>query len=221
MTKELRVTGKGNIQVVPDLTIVSVTLSKTETTYKQALVSSSKESKELKELLLPLGIKEESIKTKMFNVEPHYAYYKDKYGDSKSKVDGYTFNHRVNFKFDIDNKLLGKILYQLTKSKTASNIEINYSFKDVEGAKNKLLKSAVDDAFKKAKILEESTGVKLVNISSINYSFDELEITVNPYSRRFTQNLLCDCGCNGTIDLDVNPDDISLGDVVTITWEIE
>ena len=72
MTKELRVTGKGNIQVVPDLTIVSVTLSKTETTYKQALVSSSKESKELKELLLPLGIKEESIKTKMFNVEPHY-----------------------------------------------------------------------------------------------------------------------------------------------------
>ena len=109
----------------------------------------------------------------------------------------------------------------LNNSYNDTNIEINYSFKDVEGAKNKLLKSAVDDAFKKAKIIEESTGVKLVNIGSINYSFDELDININPFSRRFTQNLLCECECNGTIDLDVNPDDISLGDVVTITWEIE
>ena len=140
MEKLLKVTGKGNIKVVPDLTVVSVTLSKTENTYKNALESSNKESKILKELLNEVGINEKDVKTKMFSVEPHYAYYKDKYNESKSKVDGYTFQNRVDFRFDIDNKLLGKVLYQVSKCSTSSNVDISYSFKDVEGAKNLLLK---------------------------------------------------------------------------------
>ena len=43
MEKLLKVTGKGNIKVVPDLTVISVTLSKTESTYKKALESSNNE----------------------------------------------------------------------------------------------------------------------------------------------------------------------------------
>ena len=105
MEKLLKVTGKGNIKVVPDLTVISVTLSKTENTYKKALESSNKESKILKELLNEVGIKDKDIKTKKFNIEPHYAYYKDKYNESKSKVDGYTFQNKMEFRFNIDNKL--------------------------------------------------------------------------------------------------------------------
>ena len=168
MEKLLKVTGKGNIKVVPDLTVISVTLSKTESTYKKALESSNKESKILKGLLNEVGIKDKDIKTKKFNIEPHYAYYKDKYNESKSKVDGYTFQNKMEFRFDIDNKLLGKVLYQLTKCTTSSNVDISYSFKDVEGAKNLLLKSAVEDAVKKANILAEVSKVELLGINSIS-----------------------------------------------------
>ena len=221
MEKLLKVTGKGNIKVVPDLTVISVTLSKTESTYKKALESSNNESKILKGLLNDVGIKDKEIKTKNFSVEPHYAYYKDKYNESKSKVDGYTFQNKMEFRFDIDNKLLGKVLYQLTKCTTSSNVDISYSFKDVEGAKNLLLKSAVEDAVKKANILAETSKVELLGINSISYCFDELDFTISPFDHRMRNYMVDECCSIGSMDMDINPDDISLSDNVTITWTIK
>ena len=88
--------------------------------------------------------------SKNFNEIEIDAYYKDKYGDSKSKVDGYTFNHRVNFKFDIDKKLLSgnsKVkIKNNTNDETDHIILRNYSATALKNKGNSFLSNFKDES---------------------------------------------------------------------------
>ena len=223
MEKTLKVTGKGILEVKPDITIIRVELKKTEKTYQKAMEMANEEGKALKELLSKVGINKDTIKTTRFSIEPHYLYYKDSYGNNKSKIDGYTFDNELEFKFDIDNKLLGAVLYQIASCKTSSNVDIKYSYKDVEKAKNMLLKNAVADAVQKAEILSMASNVKLKNIVSINYSFDDLSFEISPFNRRYRESMITGEYLleSSSYDMDIDPEDITLRDSVTIVWSIE
>lgn len=217
MERKIRVTGKGKISIKPDLIRLNIKASDVLKKYEDCIAESSKSIKDLRKIIENSGLNPKDLKTTEFSVDTEYeSYYENNI--HKREFQGYKYIHNLYINFPNDNDLLGKVLYELSKSKNNYEFSIKHTVKDKEATKNKLLENAVEDSKTKAKILAKASGVLLGEIISIDYSWDEIEIYSNPIN---------DFAINGAqsfdskIDIDIEADDIDLVDTVTIVWEIK
>lgn len=221
MEKTIKVTGKGHLAIKPDQILLKLQLTEVEETYEKAIQASAINANEVKDILENIGFDRKELRTSFFNVDSEYESYRDDRGNYKSEFIGYRYKQDLNYKFDIDNKLLGKVLYALSKSNCNAKINILYTIKDTEKAKNDLLKNAIEDSKMKALILTESAGVSLGEIINIDYSWNTIEFYSNPFgSRDLIMYDKC-CSSEGSIDVDIEPEDINVNDNVTIIWSIK
>lgn len=216
--RTIRITGKGQIKVKPDMTRLTITLEDTYREYSETLKHSSEATKQIKDLFLAFGFEKSRLKTLSFNVDTEYKNYSE-HNTYKRIFVGYSYRQVLKIEFDSDNKLLGKILYALANSPLHPEFRISYTVKDPEVAKNRLLSKAMQDAKKKALVLSQAADVTLKDIQSIDYSFGELDLQINS-----VQNMLPSKASVPSIqdyDIEIEPDDIDVTDSVTVIWEIE
>lgn len=219
MERTLKVTGKGNVKIKPDLTIIQLSFTGVGKEYAETLEKSVGDVAEIKDMLIQLGFNKNELKTTYFNVNSEYESYKDEKGNYCSKFVGYRYNQTLKFSFDIDNKILGKVLFALSRVKTHPKFDIIYSVKNVEEAKNLLLKDAVKDANNKADIIAKASNVELGSILNIDYSFINIEFS----SRMINSDcamLYNKCSSVGSYDIDIEPDDIEASDSITLIYAI-
>lgn len=219
----IRVTGKGQIKVKPDMTRITLELEGTYPEYNETLRRSAEETEKLKEILSPFGFERSDLKTLHFDVDTEYESYREN-DVYKSRFIGYKFEHRLKLEFDSDNERLGKIVYALANSDVNPEFRISYTIKDEESAKNELLGKAVTDAKEKATVLSKAAGVALKDIQSIDYSWGKIDFEVHPM-RKALLSEESDCFMSeissNSYDLDIEPDDIEVSDTVTVVWEIQ
>lgn len=216
--RTIRITGKGQIKVKPDMTRLTITLEDTYREYSETLKHSSEAIKQIKDLFLAFGFEKSRLKTLSFNVDTEYKNYSE-HNTYKRIFVGYSYRQVLKIEFDSDNKLLGKILYALANSPLHPEFRISYTVKDPEAAKNRLLSKAMQDAKKKALVLSQAADVTLKDIQSIDYSFGELDLQINS-----VQNMLPSKASVPSIQdyhIEIEPDDIDVTDSVTVIWEIE
>ena len=215
--RTIRVTGKGNIKVKPDITRITITLENLYPEYDETLKKSSESTEQIKDLVSNFGFERNDLKTLSFDVDTKYHSYREN-DEYKERFIGYEFRHVMKVEFKSDNKLLGKILYALANCSLHPEFRISYTVKDKEAAKNELLGKAVTDAKEKAVVLTKAADVELKDILAMDYSWSKIDFEVSP-----VENVLCDCsvGCAPSYDLDIEPDDIDISDTVTIVWEIK
>ena len=184
--RTIRVTGKGQIKVRPDMTRITLSLEGTYPEYGEALRRSSQDTEQLKDLLTGFGFERSDLKTLNFHVDTEYESYKD-HGAYKQRFVG-----------------------------------LSYTVKDPEAAKNELLGKAVTDARVKAAVLTQAACVSLKDIQSIDYSWGQINFEVQPMNRMLMSEECCDSAIagSGSCDMDIEPDDIEVSDIVTIVWEI-
>lgn len=219
--RTIRVTGKGQIKVRPDMTRISLSLEGTYPEYGEALRRSSQDTEKLKDLLTGFGFERSDLKTLNFHVGTEYESYKD-HGAYKQRFVGYKYHHTMKVEFESDNERLGKVLYALAHCPVRPEFRLSYTVKDPEAAKNELLSKAVTDARVKAAVLTQAAGVALKDIQSIDYSWGQINFEVQPMNRMLMAEECCDSAINeaGSYDMDVEPDDIEVSDTVTVVWEI-
>lgn len=217
MERKIKVTGRGKICVKPDLIKVNIEFSNIFKKYDDCISESSNSIKELRKIIETSSLNPKDLKTIEFSVDSEYERYYD-VDVYKKRFIGYKYMHKLYIKFPNDNELLGKLLYELSKSKNNYEFSINYTVKDMESAKNKLLKKAVEDSKTKALILAEAAQVSLGEVSYIDYSWSEIEIFSNPID-----NLIVDKAqtFDSKIDIDIQADDIDFSDTVTVVWNIK
>lgn len=220
MERQIKVTGKGNIRFRPDITIIELELSDILEEYSDALEGAARTSREIKEELFELGFDKSSIKTTSLSVNARYRRYEGKRGEEKEELIGYEYNQELKFSFDINNELLGKVLFTLSKLESTPHIRIRYSLKNIEKAKDELLSTAVNNAKEKAELLAKASGVVLGEIVDINYSEIRLDFSVSPFEDRCVRGLV-PSGQLRSFDVDIDPEDIEVDDSVTITWSIK
>lgn len=216
--RTIRITGKGQIKVKPDMTRLTITLEGNCREYSETLKHSSEATKQIKDLFLAFGFEKSRLKTLSFNIDTEYKNYKE-HDDYKRIFVGYSYRQVLKIEFDSDNKLLGKILYALANSPLHPEFGISYTVKDPEAAKNRLLSKAMQDAKEKALVLSQAADVTLKSIQSIDYSFVELDFQINSI-----QNMLPSKASVPSMqdyDIEIEPDDIDVTDSVTVVWEIE
>lgn len=217
MCRTIQITGKGMLKIKPDQILLKLSLSKTLESYEEAIKKSVEEVNEVKQILEEAGLDKKELKTTYYSIKPDYESVRDNKGNYVTQLKGYKYNQDLNYKFDIDNKILGKVLYSLSKSTENVQIDLEYTIKNPEEAKNELLKMAVEDAYAKAKILSESAQVRLGKILKIDFSSKQIDFSSKPFERgMMLSSKMC------AIDsIDIEPEDITKNEDVTIIWEIE
>ena len=215
MERTIRVKGKGKISVKPDTIKIAIKAEGLCWNYDETIEQSTKDTRILRDALKNAGLDPKNLKTTYFSIDSEYESYRDKNDDYKEKFVGYEYEHRTYIKFENDNKILGKVLYELAHCDVKVKFDINYTVKDKEKVKNDLLEKAVKDSTTKAKVLAKASGVKLKEILNIDYSWGEIDIYSSPMDD------LMVCKAASTYDIDIEADDIDVQDTVTITWTIE
>ena len=218
--RTIRVTGKGQIKVRPDMTRITMTLEGLQKEYGETLLHSSEDTEALKDVLSGFGFEGSDLKTLSFSVDTEYESYRDKNNDYKQRFVGYKFNHVMKVEFDSDNDRLGKILYALANCSVRPEFRISYTVKDPEAAKNLLLGKAVADAKEKAAVLTQAADVTLKDIQSIDYSWGEIDFEYRPMRGNVLAEKCLAAPMDASYDLDIEPDDIDVSDTVTVVWEI-
>ena len=217
--RTIRVTGKGQIKVRPDMTQITMSLEGLYKDYNETLRLSSQDTETLKDILSRFGFERSDLKTLNFSVDTEYESYKDRDGSYKQRFTGYRYRHMLKVEFDSDNERLGKILYALANGKVRPEFRISYTVKDPEATKNTLLGKAVKDAREKASVLTEAAGIGLKDIQSIDYSWGEIDFEYRPMDGGILAER-CMAEPTAAYSLDIEPDDIEVSDTVTVVWEI-
>ena len=123
--RTIRVTGKGQLKVHPDMTRITIELEGTHMDYTDTLTESSRATEKMKKLLAPFGFDRSDLKTLSFDVDTQYESYKVK-DEYKRGFAGYKYSHVIKVEFESDNLLLGKILYALAHSSLHPEFRISY-----------------------------------------------------------------------------------------------
>ncbi len=213
--RTIRITGKANLKVHPDITRITITLTGLDKEYGHTLQHSAEKTDALRTIIKSLGFKRSDLKTLHFSVDTENEPYREN-DVFKKRFIGYSFTHKLKVEFDSDNKRLGEILSALTNSSLEATFEISYTVKDPESIKNELLAKAVKDAREKAQALTDTAQVKLGKILNIDYSWNEFVFTTEPM-----YEMAMPAFYSKKVNLDIEPDDIDTSDTVTIIWEID
>ncbi len=216
--RTIRVTGKGQIRVKPDMTRITVSLEGLYPDYGETLRHSSEDTESLKDVLSRFGFERADLKTLSFSVDTEHESYRER-DVYKQRFVGYRFRHVMKLEFESDNDRLGRILYALANCSVDPEFRISYTVKDPEAAKNLLLGKAVTDAKEKAAVLSEAGGVTLGEIQSIDYSWGEIDFECRPMRGDLAVER-CLAPPSESLELDIEPDDIEVSDTVTVIWEI-
>ena len=220
--RTIRVIGKGQIKVHPDMTRITVTLEGRNFDYGETLKRSSEDTEQLKDTLEPFGFERSDLKTLSFDVDTKYESYEEKRQgrtEYKRRFVGYEFTHVLKLEFESDNQRLGKILYALANCQLHPEFRLSYTVKDPEAVKNELLGKAVQDAVAKAGMLSSAAGLKLGEIQSVDYSWGQVRFEYEPMDKCLMAEP-CMAEGGGSYDMDIEPDDIEVQDTVTVVWEI-
>lgn len=216
--RTIRVTGKGGVPVKPDTTSLKISFEGLYKDYEETVRKSSEKTKLLREAIEKSGLPGEDLKTKDFSINSEYESYRDHNDDYKKRFIGYKFHHRTEIQFPNDNKMLGRVLYELSVCSVKVEFSIGYTVKDKDAVKKEVIKRAVENSREKAEILATAAGVTLGEIQSIDYSWGEIEIRTSPVDMFEAKRALA---LEPSYDIDIEPDDIDVADTVTILWEIK
>lgn len=217
--KTITVKGAGNVKVKPDYVVLSMTLETKNLDYEAAMQDAAEKIEHINNSLQIIGFQKESIKTTDFNVRTVYESKKDSDGNYYRVFEGYAVTHRLKVSFDFDTKVLAKALGTIAICVANPELTIAFTVKDSTAVNEALLKSAAENAKKKAEILCAASGVKLGELINIDYNWGEL----NVYSRTrydMADDWLMSNECEGLSCIDIEPDDIEASDTVTFMWQI-
>ena len=213
--KIITVTGRGGINVVPDVTRLEMTLKSLHDTYEEAYLQSKSNVDRLSVIMKEVDLEITLPKTIHFDIEKKNESEYDKYGKHIGyKFVGFEIDHRVKIDLGMDNVLLNSIIKLIGKHLKQAEINIGYTVKDPRPAQLRMLERAVKDAKEKAEIMATACGCTLGEVKNINYSFSKLHIY--SHSRQIheaEEALLCE-----PESLDITPDDLAATDDVTVVW---
>ena len=218
MAKKITVKGQGKVSASPDLVVLSMVLESRDLTYEKAMDNAARDIETLNTAVESAGFEKKALKTTSFNVRTDYEYKRNSYGDSERVFSGYVVTQDLKLEFDFDSKKLAETLSVVGSCPAHPKINIQFTVKDPTAIKEEMLRLAVENAKRKAEILCDAAGEQLGELLSIDYNWGELNIYSDTRYDMEESCLAAPMVCGG---VDMEPDDIKLGDTVTLVWEIK
>lgn len=211
MEKIIKILGKGEKSFSPDTTVVTLSFSKLCITYDEALARSVEDLSKIQNALKAIDLDKDCVKTSYFNISTQTERIRDEHGNYKKTLFlGYKYDQTLTITFSRSNKTLGKIINQISQYDIDSDMKISYILKDVDKAKEEVLKLAVEDAKSKAALIGESLCLKNITPVSINYH------TSNSHDEEYEMCFEAPRLLNESINIE--PEDIKISDSVVVSF---
>lgn len=220
--RTIRVTGKGALKVRPDTTRLTLTIHGTYPDYAETMRKSAEDGEALKNVLIPLSFSGPDLKTLSFGIDSEYENYQDEHGVWRNRFLGYQYSHTMKLEFPSDNERLGRVLSALGACPVQAEVHLSYTVADPEAVKNELLGKAVADAKAKAAVLTSAAGVELGDLLSVDYSWGEISFETRPMRNALMLDACAESAAPRAkaYSVELEPDDISVSDTVTVVWRI-
>lgn len=208
--RRIHIRGIGHAAQVPDLVVVSLTLTAQNKEYSAAMKIAAQQVEMLREAIVEAGFKADDLKTINFNVR---SVYEGEDKRSRQIFIGFECRHDLKLTFDLDNAKLNCAIDTVANCLSQPKISVAFTIKDSDALNDKLLKSAAKDAKRKAKVLCAASGVNLGKLIDINYSWDEF---------RARETIVCgECAAVDGNSFDFQPEELIATESVDFLWEIE
>lgn len=215
--KTITVKGVGTASTKPDLIIITMNIVSKDTEYVKAVSNANERIGLLQNAVISAGFKKEDLKTLSFDVRTVYRNEQDPKGVWKNVFDGYECRYTLKLSMDMDSKRLADTLTGISNSNADAEFHIEFTVKNPEEIADDVLKSATENAARKAKILCEASGKTLGELISIDYDWADVHFA----SRSVYSMKQMDRGVAAAAAVpEFEPEDIRSSDSVTFVWAI-
>ncbi len=171
-TPVLTAAGQGSVSVVPDIAIVTMGVVSRAGTANAALSSNSADLANVIDAVRDEGVEDTDIGTTGFSIRPiHERLRPDQIGENPPAIVGYQVSNQIRVVIrDIAGS--GGLLDRVVRAGANQVNGISFDIDDRQAAADAALASAIADARRKAEIMADAAGVRLVRILSVSSGDD-------------------------------------------------
>lgn len=154
-------TGEGKAAAAPDRTEVSIGITSTRTTVKEAQSEANGIINAVTDELKTLGVDNKDIQTTNYNIYPNYDF------EAGQRITGYTVSTNISVKAPIDRA--NDVIDAATQhgANVVSGVQFTFSDEMRTKLEDKARKEAVDEAKQKADKLANASGIQLGKIINV------------------------------------------------------
>jgi uncharacterized protein YggE len=174
VVRTIEISGSGEVTLQPDIATFSIQVSEKAPTTKEAQSFANAKMAELLTVLRSNGIAEKDISTTALNLRPDYEWV-----DNKQFLSGQIASQSLSVTLR-DLPILGSLIDQLGSVSSIQLDSIRFDKEDKSEAIQEARKKAVDEAFEKAGMYAESSGMQIGKPITIS----ESSFASNGYSVR-------------------------------------
>jgi uncharacterized protein YggE len=166
---QLTANGEGTVIVVPDIAIVTLGVATDGKTAAEALAGNSSAMEASIAAIRAAGVAEKDIATSGFNVSPVYSNppVRDDGSQGDPKIVGYRVSNEVRVTVR-DIGAAGGLLDHVVTAGANMVSGISFDNADNKGLGDRAILAAIADAKRKAALMADAAGVKLVRILSVS-----------------------------------------------------
>ncbi len=218
MKRTITVKGVGTASAKPDLIVIQLNIVSKDMEYVKAVANANERIALLQKAIAVVGFAKEDLKTLAFNVRTVYKNEQNEHGVWQSKFDGYECRYRLKLSMDMDSKRLAETLTEISDSNADAEFNIEFTVKNPQEIGDAVLRSATENAHRKAKVLCEASGKKLGELLSIDYNWNDIHVaSASCYAMN---EMVRGAAADGGVP-EFEPEDVQSSDSVTFVWEIE
>lgn len=211
----INVTGTADIDVAPDMAILTMGVLRQGKTARQALDANNKAMSEVLASMKEAGVAERDLQTSNFSIQPQYQHYRPKKGEIQKppKIVGYVVSNNLTVRVrDLDN--VGEVLDRSVTLGVNSGGNIRFTNDNPKDAISIARGNAMRDAVERAKILTEAAGVSLGPIISIDENFSRPRPVPMARGKMMAQSMEAD-------SVPIAAGENSYTVTVHVSWEID
>jgi hypothetical protein len=164
----ITITGRGSLNVEPDIAVVSAGAVTEARTARTALDANSKIMSDAFAALRAMGVEERDMQTSRLTVEPRYTYFDSSNGERRPpRIDGYSVSNQLRVRVR-DLTIIGEVLDALISAGVNQMGGLSFAVDETEAMFMQAREAAVEDALAQAQLLTRAAGVSLGRVISIN-----------------------------------------------------
>ncbi|MBS7262294.1 MAG: SIMPL domain-containing protein [Eubacteriales bacterium] len=216
--RTITVTGTGSVSTRPDFIVLDLTVDAMDLDYEKSLSAAEAKVAALRKAIRRHGFAARDLKTADFNVHAEYEGREDEHGRYRNVFVGYRVRYGLRLSFSMDGARLGRIIGAVGGAEIAPELRIRFTVKEPAALRRELLEDAAANARRKAEILAAASGVKLGELMSVDYRWNEAD-PVSATGFQMDQRCLARPMAKNSF-ADMEPEEIKLNDSATFVWEI-
>lgn len=203
---KIKINGSAKKEFRADIMKVDISISTEGETAASAINKGKKETEKILQLLVDLGFELSKV-----SMENDHVSNPSRYDDDKC----YHFEKEISFTSSANLALLESISAGIIRDEINATYNETFCLSNFESAKKSVLQEALLDSKKKAEIIAETLGQKVVGIESAKC--DEYSDDVGDG----IEYMCCEQERGGSLASMLSPDTISVDKSIDVTWIIE